>query len=175
MFSYALGLLLHGGIKRQAMKVQIWSFGKDHEPYIREGMQLFSERLKHYCDFEVKVLNAGKGISGLSERELKKKEAKILLSILEPQHVLIVLDERGKELSSLQLSAFLQNHQVLASRTLVFLIGGAYGIDESVLLKARSVFTLSHLTFPHQLVRLIVAEQLYRAFTIINNEKYHHQ
>jgi 23S rRNA (pseudouridine1915-N3)-methyltransferase len=157
------------------MKVQIWSFGKEHESYVREGIQLFSDRLKHYCDFEFKILNAGKGTSTLPETELKKKEAKVLLSILEPQHVLVVLDERGKDLSSMQLSAFLQNHQTIASRTLVFLIGGAYGIDESVLLKARNVFSLSKLTFPHQLVRLILAEQLYRAFAILNNEKYHHQ
>ena len=157
------------------MKVQIWSFGKEHESYVREGIQLFSDRLKHYCDFEFKILNAGKGTSTLPETELKKKEAKVLLSILEPQHVLVVLDERGKDLSSMQLSAFLQNHQTIASRTLVCLIGGAYGIDESVLLKARNVFSLSKLTFPHQLVRLILAEQLYRAFAILNNEKYHHQ
>lgn len=156
------------------MKVQIWSFGKEHEPYIRAGVQLFSDRIKHYCDFEMKILNAGKGTSGLSEVELKKKEAKVLLSILEPSHVLVVLDERGQEVSSPQLSSFLENHQMIASRTLVFLIGGAYGIDESVLVKARSVFALSKLTFPHQLVRLILAEQLYRAFTILNNEKYHH-
>lgn len=157
------------------MKVQIWSFGKDHEPYIREGVQLFSDRLKHYCDFQVKILNAGKGTAGLDETTLRKKEARVLLGILEPEHVLVVLDERGKEISSQQLGAFLGKHQLLASRTLVFLIGGAYGIDESVLLKAREVFALSKLTFPHQLVRLILAEQLYRAFTILNNEKYHHQ
>lgn len=157
------------------MKVEIWSFGKEHEPYVREGIGVFSERLRRYCDFEIKILNAGKGAATLPEQELRKKEAKVLLSVLEAKHVLVVLDERGQELSSLQLSELLEKHRMLASRTLVFLIGGAYGIDESVLLKARSIWSLSRLTFPHQLVRLLLAEQLYRAFTILNNEKYHHQ
>lgn len=157
------------------MKVQIWSFGKEHEGYIREGVLLFTERLKHYCEFEFRILNAGKNTSSLTQDELKKKEAKILLSILEPGHVLIVLDERGTEITSVQLSELLEKHQMLASRTLVFLIGGAFGIDESILLKARSVLSLSRLTFPHQLVRLILAEQLYRAFSILNHGKYHHQ
>jgi len=157
------------------MKVQLWSFGKENEAYIREGVLLFTGRLQHYCEFELKTLSAGKNAGNLPPEELKKKEAKILLSILEPQHILIALDERGKEITTIQLADMLEKHQMFASKILIFLIGGAYGIDESVLLKARTVISLSQLTFPHQLVRLIMCEQLYRAFTLLNHEKYHHQ
>lgn len=157
------------------MKVQLWSFGKENSSYIAEGMQLFTGRIQHYCDFEYKIINIGKNAGKLPAEAMKKKEAEILLSIIEPQQILYMLDERGKELTSLQLAGLLEEHQMLASRTLIFLIGGAYGLDESVLLKARKIISLSKLTFPHQLVRLIMAEQLYRAFSILNNEKYHHQ
>jgi 23S rRNA (pseudouridine1915-N3)-methyltransferase len=157
------------------MKVQLWSFGKENETYISEGMKMFSQRLQHYCDFELKFLNAGKNAGTLPPEELKKQEARVLLSILEPYHILIVLDERGKEVTSQQLALLLDKQQMLSARTLIFLIGGAYGIDESILLKAREVISLSRLTFPHQLVRLLFTEQIYRAFTILKHEKYHHQ
>lgn len=157
------------------MKVQLWSFGKENNSYITEGMQVFTDRLKHYCDFELRILHAGKNAGKLSPDDLKKEEARILLSLLEPEHHLFVLDERGKDITTMQLADLLEQQQMLSSHPLVFLIGGAYGIDESVLLKARKVLSLSKLTFPHQLVRLIMAEQLYRAFSILNNEKYHHQ
>lgn len=157
------------------MKVQLWSFGKENEAYISEGMKIFSQRLQHYCDFDLKFLNVGKNAGNLPPGELKKQEARILLSVLEPDHILIVLDERGKNITSMQLAALVEKQQLMSSKTLVFLIGGAFGIDESILIKAREVISLSKLTFPHQLVRLIVAEQLYRAFTILNHEKYHHQ
>ena len=157
------------------MKIQLWSFGKENEAYISEGMKMFSRRLQHYCDFELKFLNAGKNAGTLPPEELKKQEARVLLSILEPYHILIVLDERGKEVTSQQLALLLDKQQMLSAKTLIFLIGGAYGIDESILLKAREVISLSRLTFPHQLVRLLCTEQIYRAFTILNHEKYHHQ
>lgn len=156
------------------MKIQLWTFGKENEPYIAEGVRLFSDRLKHYCNFSIRILNAGKNTSRLSPVELKKKEARIILSIWEPQHILYTLDEKGKEISSVKLARLLEKHQMLASRVLVFLIGGAYGTDESILIKSRGILSLSQLTFPHQLVRLIMTEQLYRAFTILHHEKYHH-
>jgi 23S rRNA (pseudouridine1915-N3)-methyltransferase len=157
------------------MKVQLWSFGKENDPYIREGMEMFSDRLAHYCDFQLRILNAGKNSGNLPAEELKKQEARVLLSLLEPSHVLIVLDERGKEMTTPQFAELLEKHRMVASKTLVFLIGGAYGTDESVLLKARRILSISRFTFPHQLVRLIMAEQIYRAFTILHHEKYHHQ
>lgn len=157
------------------MKLQLWAFGKENEPYISEGMKMFTSRIQHYCDFELRCLNGGKNAGALPPEQLKKQEARVLLSIMEPQHTLIVLDERGKSVTSIQLSAIIERQQSMSTRTLVFLIGGAFGIDESILVKASQVISLSNLTFPHQLVRLIITEQIYRAFTIINNEKYHHQ
>jgi 23S rRNA (pseudouridine1915-N3)-methyltransferase len=160
--------------KLSRVKIQLWTFGKENEPYIRDGIHLFSNRLKHYCDFSIKVLHAGKNTSRLPPEELKKKEARVILSILEAQHILFTLDEKGKEITSIKLAGLLEKHQLLASRVLVFLIGGAYGTDESILIKSRGILSLSQLTFPHQLVRLIMTEQLYRAFTILNHEQYHH-
>lgn len=157
------------------MKLQIWAFGKENEGYIQEGIKLFASRLQHYCDFEIRCLNAGKHAGSLPPEELKKQEARVLLSILEPYHTLIVLDERGKGVTSVQLSSLIERQQILSAKTLVFLIGGSFGFDKSVLVKAGEIISLSKLTFPHQLVRLILAEQLYRAFTILNHEKYHHQ
>lgn len=156
------------------MKIELWSFGKEHESHIREGMSLYSSRLRHYCEFEFRTLHAGKHAFRMTPVELRKQEARVLMALLEPAHVLVALDERGKELTSPQLATMLEK-QAMSSKTMVFLIGGAYGLDESVLLKAGAVVSLSKLTFPHQLVRLIMAEQLYRAFTILRHEKYHHQ
>lgn len=157
------------------MKVQLWSFGKENDPYVREGIGIFTARLEHYCDFELRILNAGKNGGSLPPEELKKQEGRVLLSVLEPAHTLIVLDERGKEMTTPQFAKLIDKHRMTASKTLVFLIGGAYGIDEAVLLKAHQILSISKFTFPHQLVRLIMTEQIYRAFTILNHEKYHHQ
>jgi 23S rRNA (pseudouridine1915-N3)-methyltransferase len=164
-----------GFLAANFMKVQLWSFGKAHESYIREGMELFQERINHYCEFEFKLLSAGKNTAKLSPNELKKKEARILLAALEPRQHLIALDERGKMLNTLQFADLLEKQRTSGAAPLVFLIGGAYGLDESILLKARHILAISQFTFPHQLVRLIMAEQIYRAFTVLNHEKYHHQ
>jgi 23S rRNA (pseudouridine1915-N3)-methyltransferase len=111
----------------------------------------------------------------MSEEQLKKAEGVMILGMLQKDDHLIVLDERGKMLDSLQLAAMIRQYANESARNLVFLIGGAYGIDAAVMQRAQFKWSLSALTFPHQLVRLILAEQLYRACTIIRNEKYHHQ
>ena len=111
----------------------------------------------------------------MSEPELKKAEASLILNSLEKEDFLVVLDEKGKMLSSVQLADFLQLRANESVRNIVFLIGGAYGIDEQVFKRAQLKWSLSDLTFPHQLVRLILAEQVYRACTILRNEKYHHR
>lgn len=156
------------------MKVQLWSFGKENSSYVAQGVEIFTGRLRHYCDFDLRIMSAGKN-TARSPEVLKRKEAEILLGLMEPGEKYIMLDERGDQLTTLQLADLLRQYRLQASRKLVFVIGGAYGLDNSVLLKAGKVVSLSRLTFPHQMVRLIMAEQLYRAFSIINNEKYHHQ
>jgi 23S rRNA (pseudouridine1915-N3)-methyltransferase len=157
------------------MKFQFWSLGKIHEPYIKEGVETFTKRISNYYPADWNIIATPKNAGLLSEAELKKKEAEILLAALSKDDYLLALDERGKSLSSAQLAAFIQARANESTRQIVFLIGGAYGLHESILKRADYIWSLSLLTFPHQLVRLILAEQVYRACTIIRNEKYHHQ
>lgn len=157
------------------MKIQLWSIGKENDAYINEGIQIFQKRLQHYTDFTIKLIPTVKQAASLSIPELKKQEGKIVLDMLQPQDYLLALDERGKTMTTPQLADFLQQRTNAGTRQLVILIGGAFGIDTAVLQRAQLQLSLSALTFPHQLVRLIVTEQVYRAYTILNNEKYHHQ
>ena len=156
------------------MKIQCWSIGKNHESYIKEGVEDFTRRASKYFPVEWNLMPTPKNAGMLSEMDLKKKEGETILEWLKKDDYLVVLDERGRSLSSPQLAEFIQTRANESTKTLVFLIGGIYGIDDSVLKRANLQWSLSHLVFPHQLVRLILAEQLYRAFTILRNEKYHH-
>lgn len=157
------------------MKIQLWSIGKENDPYIKEGIAIYQKRLQHYVDFELRLIPTVKQAASLSIPELKKQEAKIILDLLQPQDYLLALDEHGKMMTTLQLADFLQQRTNAATRQLVLLIGGAFGLDASILQRAQARLSLSQLTFPHQLVRLIVTEQLYRAYSVLHNEKYHHQ
>jgi len=157
------------------MKIQLWSIGKENDPYIKEGIAIYQKRLQHYVDFELRLIPTVKQAASLSIPELKKQEAKIILDLLQPQDYLLALDEHGKMMTTLQLADFLQQRTNAATRQLVLLIGGAFGLDATILQRAQGKLSLSQLTFPHQLVRLIVTEQLYRAYSVLHNEKYHHQ
>lgn len=157
------------------MKIQLWSIGKEHDPYIRDGIAVFQKRLQHYVDFEVKLIPTVKQAGSLSVPELKKQEARIIMDMLQPGDFLLALDEKGKMMTTVQFADFLQQRNNAGTRQLVILIGGAFGIDQSLLQRSQLQMSLSPLTFPHQLVRLIFTEQLYRAYTVLNREKYHHQ
>ena len=157
------------------MKLSLWTVGKPNEPYVKEGVNEFTKRLGRYFPSEWTIIPVPKNAGMLSEMDLRKKEAELILQWLKPDDYLVALDERGKSLTSEGLAKFLQDRAMDTTKNIVFLIGGAYGIDETVLKKAKLSWSLSALTFPHQLVRLILAEQLYRACTIIQNEKYHHK
>lgn len=156
------------------MKIELWTFGKAHKSYVSEGIHLYAKRIQHYCPFEVKILTAGKKTGKMSPDILKVKEAEAGSHLLTPDHTLITLDEKGKKISSAGLSKLLEERQLAADKTLVFLIGGAYGTADSILKKSQKVISLSELTFPHQIVRLIMIEQIYRAFSILHNQPYHH-
>ena len=156
------------------MKIHCWSIGKSNEPYVAEGIELFTKRLKHYFPVEWTIIPVPKQTAMLSEADLKKKEGALILEWLQLDDYLITLDERGKQTSSEELAAFIQQRANESRKRLIFLIGGAYGIDDAVLKRADFKWSLSKLVFPHQLVRLILAEQLYRACTILRGEKYHH-
>ncbi len=157
------------------MKIQIWSIGKDHEPYVRQGIEDFTKRISKYYPVEWNIIPMPKNAGMLSEMDLRKKEGEIIRDWLKKDDYLVALDERGTELSSVKLAGFIEKRANESVKTLVFLIGGAFGLDEGILKLAKFSFSLSRLTFPHQLVRLILSEQLYRACSIIRNEKYHHE
>lgn len=157
------------------MKISFWSVGKAHEAYVKEGVDTFTKRISRYYPVQWNIISPPKNAATLSEADLKKREGEIILGQLKEDDYLVALDERGKPLTSEALAQFVQHRANESTRHLVFLIGGAFGIDEKVLQTARFKWSLSPLTFPHQLVRLILAEQVYRACTILQNEKYHHK
>lgn len=156
------------------MKIQFWSVGKNHEPYVKAGVEEFTKRISNYFPVEWTIIPLPKNSGMLNEADLKKKEGELILNWLQKDDFLIALDERGKQLNSEGLAEFIMKRTNESRKNLVFLIGGAYGIDEAVMKRADFKWSLSQLVFPHQLVRLILAEQVYRACTILRNEKYHH-
>lgn len=160
--------------KRQFMKIQLLAVGNEDSANFRGGIVDFTKRIRHYYPVEWKFIPASKNKPGTSEKEIKIKEADKILNSLKKEEFLIALDERGTRFNSETFSQWLQARANESIKQLTFLIGGAYGLDNSVLKRANFVWSLSPLTFPHQLVRLILLEQIYRACTIIRNEKYHH-
>ncbi|MEO6683040.1 MAG: 23S rRNA (pseudouridine(1915)-N(3))-methyltransferase RlmH [Ginsengibacter sp.] len=156
------------------MKIHFWSVGKSHETYVKQGVEIFTKRISHYFPVEWKIFPQAKNHDVSDINNVKKAESSAILNALNPDDVLIVLDERGKNWSSVELSEFIQQKANESSRNIVFLIGGAYGVHKSVLERSQYKWSLSKLVFPHQLVRLILSEQIYRACTILRNEKYHH-
>ena len=156
------------------MKIHFWAIGKSNESYVTEGIDVFTKRITHYYPVDWKIIPSPKNSTNGSPADLKKAEATILLNLLAPADILVVLDEKGTLFNSEKVAGLIQLHANNSARDLIFLIGGAYGVDDSILKRANTTWSLSPLVFPHQLVRLILAEQVYRACTIIRNEKYHH-
>ena len=156
------------------MKISFWSIGKSHEPYVQQGIEEFTKRLKHYYPIEWKLIAAPKNTAQFATPALKKAEGELIMNALQKDDMLVLLDERGKQLSSEKLAELIQSAANQSTKNIVFLIGGAFGVDELIFKRANFTWSLSQLVFPHQLVRLILAEQVYRACTILKNEKYHH-
>ena len=157
------------------MKITMLSVGKAHEPELRASIEQFTKRLSHYFSCEWRILPPAKQNANSSAESVKKAEAETILKSLGKDDFLILLDERGAQFSSPELSDLIQEQANRSVKTIVFLIGGAFGVDESVRSRANVVWSLSTLVFPHQIVRLVLAEQLYRAGTILRNESYHHE
>ncbi len=157
------------------MRISFWSIGKNNEAYIKPGVEEFTRRISNYFKVEWTILPVPKNAGMMSEMDLKKKEGEMIISWLKKDDYLVALDEKGKQMDSEGLAAFIQKRANESQKNLIFLIGGIYGLDEALLKRADHRWSLSPLTFPHQLVRLILAEQVYRACTILKNEKYHHK
>ena len=156
------------------MKFQFWSVGKAHEAYVKEGVEMFSKRITHYYAAEWNIIPVPKNTATLNETAVKKREGEAILNNLQKEDYLVLLDERGKLLTSEGLATFIQQRANDSVKKIVFLIGGAFGVSDDVVKRANFKWALSPLVFPHQLVRLILSEQVYRACTINKNEKYHH-
>ena len=153
------------------MKLTIWAIGKTNEKYLKEGIEKYIERLKHYTKFEFVELKDVK--SGNTIEETTKREADLIMTKLNSDDILILMDENGEMYDSINFSRYLDKLQLHVSRNVVILIGGAYGHHKIIRERANHVISLSKMTFSHQMVRLFLVEQIYRAFTIIRNEKYH--
>ena len=154
------------------MKLSILSVGKSHDAYIKEGVELFTKRIGHYYPIDWQLIVPSK----LTEpSQIKKAEATSILKALATTDILVLLDEKGKMLSSPGLANLIQQKANQSAQRIVFLIGGAYGVDVEIKSRANFTWSISELVFPHMLVRLILAEQIYRACSILANEKYHHE
>jgi 23S rRNA (pseudouridine1915-N3)-methyltransferase len=157
------------------MKIIFINIGKPHDALLNEAITNFTQRINKYATCNWQIVPPVKNAAALPEAALKKAEADSLLQQLQPNDCVILLDETGKQLSSPQLATYIQQQANSSYKRLVFIIGGAFGVNETIKQKANFVWSLSKLVFPHMLVRLLLAEQVYRAYTILNNEKYHHE
>lgn len=153
------------------MKFSLLVIGKTNEKYLEEGIKIFDNRLKNYTKFEMIEVRDIKGFQ--NPEDLKKKEADAFLEKIKDDDVLVLLDENGKSFSSVEFSQWIENQQIRSVKHVVFMIGGAFGVHELIRQRSNLVLSFSKMTFSHQMIRLFFVEQLYRAFTIIKNEKYH--
>jgi 23S rRNA (pseudouridine1915-N3)-methyltransferase len=156
------------------MKLVFKAIGKPHEPFVKEGVEQFTKRIGHYFPAAWQVIPMPRNAGSLQPTALREEEGKLLLQGIQPDDYVVLLDERGKLLTSEGFAQFIQDRANASTRNLSFLIGGAYGVSPAVQQRANYTWSLSPLVFPHQLVRLILAEQVYRACSILHNEKYHH-
>lgn len=156
------------------IKITLLQMGKTHFKFVDEGFAEFSKRLSFYCKFDSKVFELPTKLKSKDINQTKKNEADIFLKNIKPTDFVILLDENGKDFNSIQFANYIEKISVQQS-SLVFIIGGAYGFDESIYEKANLKLSFSSFTFSHQLIRLLFIEQLYRCFTIIKGEPYHHQ
>ena len=157
------------------MKIKLIIVGKTNAKYLLEGEKEYENRLKHYTKFEQIIIRDVKQSGKLSENEINNIEGQLILGKLEKSDHVILLDDKGKSFSSIQFSDFLQKKMNSSLKSLVFVVGGPFGFSDDVYQRANSKLSLSKMTFSHQMVRLIFKEQLYRGFSILRGEKYHHE
>lgn len=157
------------------MKITLLCIGKTDEGFVQTGIANYMKRLKHYINFEMLVLPDIKNVKNLSQEQQKTKEGELILKQISALDFVILLDERGKEFRSLDFSKFIEQKLVSSVNHLIFVIGGPYGFSPEVYARANQQISLSKMTFSHQMIRMFFVEQLYRAFTIMRNEPYHHE
>lgn len=157
------------------MKITLLTVGKTGKDWVKQGIDIYVSRLKHYIPFTINEIPELKNVSALSKDQIKIREGELILKNVKPTDDVILMDEHGKEYTSVDFASILQRKISLEGKDMVFVIGGAYGFSEEVYKRANSKISLSKMTFSHQMVRAIFTEQLYRAFTIMRGEPYHHE
>tara|TARA_R110000868_G_scaffold1052_4_gene8068 strand:+ start:101 stop:574 length:474 start_codon:yes stop_codon:yes gene_type:complete len=157
------------------MTIKLLAIGKTDSSHLQELIEIYQKRLQHYVNFEIELIPDLKKTKNLSEDQQKEKEGELILKKLAPTDILILFDEKGKQYTSVEFSQYLQKKMNSGIKQLVFLIGGPYGFSNDIYAKASGKISLSKMTFSHQMVRLFITEQIYRAYTILKNEPYHHQ
>ncbi len=157
------------------MKITLLTIGKTEDKYLLDGIEVYLKRLKHYIPFKITEIPELKGTKNLSRDQQKSKEAELIFKNINSTDHVILLDENGQDLSSKQFSAFLNKKMVGGQQHVVFVIGGPYGFSEEIYTRSNEKISLSRMTFSHQMIRLFFIEQLYRAYTILKGEPYHHE
>jgi 23S rRNA (pseudouridine1915-N3)-methyltransferase len=157
------------------MQVTLLCIGKTGKKFLEEGEQEYLKRLRHYISFQLHIIPDIKQAKSLSENQIKQKEGELILEKVSPTDSLILLDEKGKEYTSTEFSAYIQEQFNRGGKHMYFVVGGPYGFSDAVYQRASGMISLSQMTFSHQMIRLFFIEQVYRAMTILRNEPYHHQ
>lgn len=157
------------------MNIKLIVVGKNEQKYLKEALDIYIKRLTHYINFELVVLPDVKNAKNMSVSELKDKEAELILKHSAKADKVVLLDEKGKEYSSVEFSKYIEKQMNASLKTLAFVVGGAFGFSEKVYSQAGEKLSISKMTFSHQMIRLLFVEQLYRAFTIIKGEPYHNE
>lgn len=157
------------------MKIKLIAIGKTDQKALNALIDVYQKRLKHYISFDIEIIADVKNAKSLSQQQLKEKEGQLILSKIQSGDVVLLLDEHGIQFRSVEFSNYLQKKMNAATKQLVFVIGGAYGFSDEVYQAASEKISLSKMTFSHQMIRLFMVEQLYRSFTILKNEPYHHE
>lgn len=157
------------------MQITLIAIGKTDNPDLERLIAIYEKRLQHYIKFQLQVVPDIKNSKNLSEAQQKEKEGELILGQIQNSDVLILLDEKGKQYTSMEFSQFLQKKMNSGIKNLVLVIGGPYGFSDAVYQRSNGKISMSKMTFSHQMVRLFFVEQLYRGFTILRNEPYHHQ
>lgn len=157
------------------MRITLLQIDKTQDSYLSEGIEIYAKRLKNYTQLEMATINVPKAVRQRSFKEQKTEEARLIFDYILPDDHLILLDDKGKEFSSIDFSKFIAQKQNASLKHLVFLIGGPFGFDQKIYDRANFKLSFSKMTFSHQMIRLFFVEQLYRAYSILKGEKYHHE
>ena len=157
------------------MKIKLIVVGKTHAKYLIQAEEEYLQRLKHYIKFEKVIVPDLKNSKNLTPIEQNRREGELIISKIEKNEEVVLLDDKGVEFTSMKFAQFINQKMIQSTRCLTFIIGGAYGFSDEVYTRANAKLSLSKMTFSHQMVRMIFKEQLYRAFTILKGEKYHHE